>query len=128
MATENIGAIVQFGLDYERARVEVAARNLAVANVPVAPGAPVPVQRVGVSRFAAALPQIALEASADGVREVHDPSHPLANAQGMVSYPRVDPATEMATLVAATRAYEADVRAYNTLRAMTLKAFEIGKA
>jgi flagellar basal-body rod protein FlgC len=129
MTVENIGAIVQFGLDYERSRVEVAARNIAIANVPVAPGAGVPVQRVGVSRFAAALPQVELQTATDaGFREVHDPSHPLANAHGMVSYPRIDPALEMATLVAATRAYEADVRAYNTLRAMTLKAFEIGKA
>lgn len=129
MSIENIGAIVQFGLDYERSRVEVAARNIAIANVPVAPGAEAPVQRVGVSRFAAALPQVELQPATDkGFREVHDPSHPLANAQGMVSYPKIDPALEMATMVAATRAYEADVRAYNTLRAMTLKAFEIGKA
>ena len=129
MSVENIGAIVQFGLDYERSRVEVAARNIAMANVPVAPGSGAPVQRVGVSRFAGALPQVALEIAPDsGFREVHDPSHPLANAQGMVNYPKIDPALEMATMVAATRAYEADVRAYNTLRAMTLKAFEIGKA
>jgi flagellar basal-body rod protein FlgC len=128
MPVENIGAIVQFGLEYERTRVEVAARNLASANVPVAPGAQAPVQSVGVSGFAAALPQVDVQTrEQSGLREVHDPSHPLANDKGMVGYPRIDPAMEMATLVAATRAYEADVRAYNTLRAMTLKALEIGK-
>jgi flagellar basal-body rod protein FlgC len=46
---------------------------------------------------------------------------------GMVHYPRVEAATEMATLVSATRAYEANIRAYNSLRAMNLKAFDIGK-
>ena len=47
--------------------------------------------------------------------------------EGMERYPKLDAAREMATMVSATRAYEANIRAYNSLRAMTLKAFEIGK-
>lgn len=131
MSLENINAIVQFGLDYERARVEVASRNLAIANVAVTPGSATLVQKVGVrsGAFAAGMPQVELQAGqGNETRKVYDPSHPLADTAGMVHYPRIDPAMEMATLTAATRAYEADVRAYNTLRAMTLKAFEIGKS
>lgn len=131
MSIDNINAVVQFGLDYERARVEVAARNLAIANVAVAPGSASIVQTVGTrsGSFAAALPQVDVQTRKNtDTRQVYDPAHPLADAAGMVNYPRIDPALEMATLTAATRAYEADVRAYNMLRNMTLKAFEIGKA
>ncbi len=130
MSLDNINAIVQFGLSYERTRVEVAARNLAMANVALAPGSEPLLQTVGVrNSFAAALPQPELQTRKEtGTRQVYDPTHPLADTSGMVHYPRVEPAMEMATLTAATRAYEADIRAYNTLRAMTLKAFEIGKS
>lgn len=130
MTVENISGIVQFGLEYERTRVEVAARNLAIANVPMAPGTQANVQSVGVrGAFASAFPQIDIqEKQGSEARKVYDPAHPLADGSGMVSYPKIDPAIEMATLVAATRAYEADVRSYNTLRAMALKAFEIGKS
>lgn len=43
------------------------------------------------------------------LREVFDPSHPDANASGYVSYPNVQIAVEMANLVAAQRAYEANI-------------------
>ena len=42
-------------------------------------------------------------------RTVHDPSHPDANADGYVNYPNVNIAVEMANLVSAQRAYEANV-------------------
>lgn len=129
MPVESVSAVVQFGLEYERMRLETAARNLAVANVALVPGSKPIVQAVSAKGvFAGALPEIDVQSRQNiETRKVHDPSHPLADSSGMVNYPRIDPAIEMATLVAATRAYEADVRAYNTLRAMTLKAFEIGK-
>jgi flagellar basal-body rod protein FlgC len=57
---------------------------------------------------------------------VHEPGHPLADEKGFVSYPGVDPAMEMVTLLDATRAYEANVAAMNMARAMSLKALEIG--
>jgi flagellar basal-body rod protein FlgC len=59
---------------------------------------------------------------------VLDPGHPQADARGYVSYPGVDPATEMMTMLSASRAYEANVVAMNTARAMAVKALEIGGA
>jgi flagellar basal-body rod protein FlgC len=59
---------------------------------------------------------------------VHEPSNPDANAQGDVTYPNVDVATEMVDMISATRAYEANVVAMNAAKQMTAKALEIGQA
>jgi flagellar basal-body rod protein FlgC len=61
-------------------------------------------------------------------RQVYDPTHPDANAQGFVEYPNVDTLTEMTDLISASRAYEANVTVANALKSMAIKALEIGRA
>ncbi len=58
---------------------------------------------------------------------VYDPSHPDANAQGYVMYPNVNTAQEMTDAMGASRAYEANVTAFNATKSLVLKALEIGK-
>ncbi|HZK57655.1 MAG TPA: flagellar basal body rod protein FlgC [Clostridia bacterium] len=60
-------------------------------------------------------------------KRVYDPGHPDADESGYVSMPNVDIVSEMANLISATRAYEANVTAMNGTKAMALKALEIGK-
>lgn len=129
MQLDNVSDVIRAGLTYERTRAEVASYNLAIANVAIQPGALSPLQSVTPpSSFAQQLGLTSLvKQQGNETRVAHDPTHPLADANGMVHYPKLDAAKEMATLVSATRAYEANIRAYNSLRAMTLKAFEIGK-
>lgn len=56
---------------------------------------------------------------------VHDPTHPDANADGMVLYPNVNLAIEMINLVSAQRAYEANVDVILSDRAMSQRALDI---
>jgi flagellar basal-body rod protein FlgC len=49
---------------------------------------------------------------------VYDPSHPDADANGYVHMPNVDVVKEMVDLMAASRAYEANVTAIQEARAM----------
>lgn len=58
---------------------------------------------------------------------VYDPSHPDADEEGYVTYPNVNPVTEMTNLIDATRAYEANVTAMNATKSMLLKTLEIGQ-
>ncbi|MEH7439394.1 flagellar basal body rod protein FlgC [Neobacillus drentensis] len=58
---------------------------------------------------------------------VYDPSHPDANVDGYVMMPNVDLSKEMIDLLAASRAYEANVTAFNTGKSMMLKALEVGR-
>jgi flagellar basal-body rod protein FlgC len=60
-------------------------------------------------------------------RLVYDPGHPDANAEGYVELPNVDPVTEMVDLIAASRAYEANVTAMQTAKAMFSKTLDILK-
>ena len=58
---------------------------------------------------------------------LYDPDHPDANEDGYVMMPNVNSAEEMVDLMAATRAYEANVTALNIAKSMALKALEISK-
>lgn len=58
---------------------------------------------------------------------VYDPDHPDANEEGYVMYPNVNNTEEIADLMAATRAYEANITALNAVKAIMTKALEIGK-
>ena len=58
---------------------------------------------------------------------VYDPTHADAGEDGYVRLPNVDLATEMVDMISATRAYEANVTALNAMKAMAMKALEIGK-
>jgi flagellar basal-body rod protein FlgC len=61
-------------------------------------------------------------------RIVFDPGHPDADGAGFVAYPNVNPLTEMVDLMAATRAYEANVAAVNATKRVLQAALDIGRA
>ena len=54
----------------------------------------------------------------------YEPGHPDADGQGFVRLPNVNPLEEMANLVAALRAYEANARAFEAAKRMALRALE----
>jgi flagellar basal-body rod protein FlgC len=60
-------------------------------------------------------------------KQVYNPSHPDADANGMVSMPNVDVLKEMVDMISASRSYEANVTALNASKAMFMKSLEIGR-
>ncbi len=58
---------------------------------------------------------------------VYDPEHPDANEDGYVLMPNIDMVKETVDGMAASRAYEANVSAFNAMKLMMQKALEIGK-
>ncbi len=60
-------------------------------------------------------------------KEVYDPTHPDANEKGIVLFPNINPIEEMANLLEASRAYEANLAVSDTTKQMVLKALELGK-
>jgi len=131
VSIESIMEASRAGLSYERLRLDAASRNIAAANMPLAPNAAATSAQVTGSpnTFGAHIGDddgFSVQELPIGTRAVHDPSHPLADAEGMVHYPATDMVQEMTTLVTASRGYEANVRAFNMLRGMVMKAIEIG--
>ena len=61
------------------------------------------------------------------LRQVYEPSHPDANSEGYVSYPNVNVVAEMTDMISASRSYEANITALNSIKRMSAKALEIGR-
>jgi len=60
-------------------------------------------------------------------RRQYMPGHPDADRDGYVELPNVNPVVEMTDMMAATRAYEANVTAIQALKSMAQKALELGR-
>lgn len=57
----------------------------------------------------------------------YEPNHPDANAEGYVAYPNINTMEEMANMIEASRAYEANINAMSTVKSMAMKDLEIGR-
>jgi flagellar basal-body rod protein FlgC len=60
-----------------------------------------------------------------GVRQVYDPEHPDADAQGYVTYPDITVVQEMTDMVSASRNYEANVAVMKNTKDMVLQLVEL---
>jgi len=135
-------------LTAQRLRMDVISANIANAETTRAGyvnGKFVPYQRKVVTmeavqpKFQDVLSQRMNGLSAQGVRvsairedsapfkQVYNPTHPDADASGMVYMPNVDMLKEQVDLLAASRSYEANVTALNARKAMFMRALEMGR-
>lgn len=127
------------GLNAQRQRLNVIAENLANAQVTRTPqGGPYlrknviletqPAEDFGSLMEAPTKVAVTdIVESREGLTQEYDPSHPDANAEGVVTWPNVNPVTEMVSLVLASRAFDANVAAFKAAKTMALKALEIGR-
>jgi flagellar basal-body rod protein FlgC len=129
------------GMTAQRKWMDVSAENLANARTTrAANGQPYRAKSVAFSQVlesaGADRPGVVVEGGVQvsGIQEdqspfiqVHDPGHPDADVNGDVLMPNVNPVLEMTNLSAASRAYEANIAAFNAGKGMFLKALEIGK-
>ena len=59
------------------------------------------------------------------LRLVYEPDNPDANEAGYVEYPNVDTVTEMTNLIDSSRAYEANITAFNASKSIAEKGLEL---
>lgn len=118
------------GMHAERLRMDVISGNIANANTASEPGE-TPTRRQNV----------VLRATDDGVQVVgvnpdmtspfrreYLPGHPFANGEGFVTFTNINPVFEMVDMLTASRAYEANLAAFNTARTMVNAALNIGRS
>jgi len=136
------------GMTAQQFRADIIAENLANVNTTrTEDGTPyrrkvVSFQEKGANRFDRYLTESRKRGShiGNGVKVVeviedttsdfimeYDPSHPDADENGYVSYPNVNLVTEMTNLIDASRAYEANVTAFDAAKAMAQAGLQIGK-
>jgi flagellar basal-body rod protein FlgC len=125
------------GLSAERTRVNVASSNLANAESTRGPDGQ-PYHRLDPVFTAVPLEAGSPETSPAGVsaevkrdegpgKKVYLPSHPDADPQGFVTLPNVNPIHEVVNLMSASRAYEANATAVDTLKTMAQRALDISR-
>jgi len=130
------------GLSAERTRVNLASSNLANAETTRGPdGQPYkrldPVfQAVAMEANGAAAPgaespmgvEVAqVVADQTPGKRVYSPGHPDADADGFVTFPNVNPVNEVVNLLSASRGYEANATAVETLKQMAQKGLDISR-
>ena len=131
--------VLSSGMDVQRQRMHISSSNLANAHTTrTADGGPYQKMNAVIEpvnledgSFEAVLQKVALtgvEADPTPFPEVHDPGHPDADpTTGMVQMPNVNVVEEMVDMITSTRAYEANVTAFESLKQMVNKAMEIGR-
>jgi flagellar basal-body rod protein FlgC len=59
-------------------------------------------------------------------RKVHNPGHPYADDQGMVTMPAVNVVEEMVNMISASRAYQNNVEMLATTKSLLEKTLQLG--
>ncbi|MBM7332304.1 MAG: flagellar basal body rod protein FlgC [Alcanivorax sp.] len=61
------------------------------------------------------------------MRLEYRPEHPLADDQGYVTLPNVEPVHEMVNMISASRSYQANVEVLNTSKQLMMKTLTLGE-
>lgn len=133
MSFFNSFSVSSSGLTAQRLRLDVIAENLANVNTTrtenggVYKKKEVTFEEVlnGTGKGGVQVKEI-YEDQSEGAL-VYNPSHPDANEQGYVEMPNVNTVEEMTNMISASRSYEANVTAFNTMKNMYAKALQIGQ-
>ncbi len=124
----------------QRVRINTIAENIAQAEVTKSPDGSGPYRRKLVYLEPITTRGDDGKKTTDGVRVskivtdqstpfevVHDPSHPDADAEGNVLYPNVNTTKEMADMILAMRAYEANLNAQDSFVRMAERALRLAQ-
>ncbi|MCS7272891.1 MAG: flagellar basal body rod protein FlgC [Fimbriimonadales bacterium] len=122
------------GLSAERLRMDIIADNIANANTTRTPDGQPYRRKVAIFEPIPPTPRMPggvrvrqIVADTTPPRLVYEPGHPDADTNGYVAYPNVDIVHEMVDLITATRAYEANIQAFNAAKNMFLRTLDIGR-
>jgi flagellar basal-body rod protein FlgC len=130
------------GLSVERTRVNLASSNLANAETtrtaaggpykrldPVIQATPFPAVLGHESEPSPSINPIIASIVADNGpgRKVYSPGHPDADPEGFVTFPNVNPVHEVVNLMSASRSYEANATAIDTLKSMAQRGLDIAR-
>lgn len=135
MSIPQILDIASTGMAAQRLRVQLIASNIANSETTrTREGGPYrrkdavfQAQDLGFSGVlkAAGVKVASIQTSQEPFLTRYEPGHPDADANGVVSYPNVNPVEEMVNLTEASRAYEANIAVVRAAKAMAASALEI---
>ena len=127
--------VVGSGLQAQSVRLSTIASNLAnadsVASTPEQVYRPIePIFQAQRDREDASLTGVRVKQIAQSEAppiKRYEPGHPLADANGYIYTPDVDPVAQMVNLISASRSYQAGVEVLNTAKDLTLATLTMGR-
>ena len=126
----NIGSSMRIsssGMTAERFRMDIISGNIANANTVQKAGQPeVRRQNVVLRQGEEGVEIEEITPDQAPLRKEYDPGNPNA-INGWVTYTNINPVFEMVDMIGASRAYEANLAAFNTAKQMMNAALSIGK-
>ena len=134
MSLFNVFSISGSAISAQSKRLNVVASNLANADAVAGPdGQPYKARQVLFETQPMAGGDVAgvrvsgtTETEAPG-RRVHEPNHPMADAEGYVTHSNVNVVDEMVNMISASRAYQNNVEVMNTAKSLLLKTLQMGQ-
>jgi len=136
MSLFNIFNIAGSGMTAQAQRLNTVASNLANADSTTGPnGLPYRAKQVVFSatpmgaagQGGAGVKVAAVVEDTAPLKLVYDPKHPMANGQGYVAMPNVNPVDEMVNMISASRSYQNNADVMNTSKTLLLKTLTIGQ-
>lgn len=116
------------GLTAERFRMDVISSNIANASsMKVDANDPYRRRDVALAGGPDGVQIIGIVEDQTPFRKVSDPGNKYADQEGNVTYTNVEPIHEMVDMIGASRAYEANIAAFNSAKGMIRSALQIGK-
>ena len=134
MSLFNVFNISGSAMTAQSQRLNAVASNLAnVDSVTSVNGTPYKAKQVVFSAVASGSPEVS-GVKVDKIiddptppRVIHDPTNPLANAEGYVNMPNVNATQEMVNMISTSRAYQNNVETMNAAKTMLQKTLTIGQ-
>ena len=117
-----------FMSSFNAASGPAASGSLVAAALPAFPAPMLPMNLSGSGQTAPGVHIAAVVEDASAPLKRYDPGNPDAGADGYVSYPDINPLTEMVDLMGATRAYGLNSSAVQAEKGMITSALEIAKS
>lgn len=122
-------------LQAQSARLNAVASNLANAeSVTSSNGQPYRAKQVvfqaavvGGSKDALGVKVATVNEDQSPARQVYDPRHPLADANGYVAMPNVNVVEEMTNMISASRAYQTNLEVMNTTKTLLARTLALGQ-
>ncbi|MEW5904716.1 MAG: flagellar basal body rod protein FlgC [Pseudomonadota bacterium] len=134
MSLTNIFNIAGSAMSAQAQRLNVVASNLANVDSTTGPdGKPYKAKQVvfettqQAGQVGAGVKVAAVVEDNSPMRKVYDPKHPMADQQGYVTLPNVNPVDEMVNMISASRSYQNNVDVLNTSKSMLMKTLTIGQ-
>jgi flagellar basal-body rod protein FlgC len=134
MSLFSIFNIAGSGMTAQSQRLNVVASNLANIDSATGPdGKPYKAKQVVFSTVpitgqpGEGVKVSAVVEDASPMKMVYDPKHPMADAQGYVTMPNVNPVDEMVNMISASRSYQNNVDVMNTSKTLLIKTLTIGQ-